>query len=258
MVWLYHGTSPKRLAPEAQAIVAEGKLLYQLEMAAWLGTDLFLEKSKETNQIGGYFSYLAAEERRCIFFSKDKQPAVMGTLVFDESFNTQTARIDLKQRAFTKEEQSIFEIRQQALEVMNEDTIFKIYENTNLNLIPLIHNQERKVYVLTGPTKQGVVILGNDYLIQFNERNEVFTKKPLHKNIIPMKVGEKGPDGQIVIGSMHSHLPETGDFITPTDICTLMLYAKYAGWQTHRVVTPRYINNWNCVTNELTLTPISK
>jgi hypothetical protein len=36
---------------------------------------------------------------------------------------------------------------------------------------------------------------------------------------------------------MHSHLPETGDFITPTDICTLMPYEKFANWKTHNVVS---------------------
>lgn len=39
----------------AQPIVAEGKILYRSEMASWYGTDLFLEKFKQTNTIGGYF-----------------------------------------------------------------------------------------------------------------------------------------------------------------------------------------------------------
>ena len=50
---------------------------------------------------------------------------------------------------------------------------------------------------------------------------------------------------------MHNHLPETGDFITPTDICTLMLYEKFAGWKNHIVVSKKYMSIWNCKADEL-------
>ncbi|MEQ1800161.1 MAG: hypothetical protein ABL872_19550, partial [Lacibacter sp.] len=62
----------------------------------------------------------------------------------------------------------------------------------------------------------------------------------------------KTEDGNEVVGAMHSHLPETGDFITPTDICTLMLYGKFAKWKQHTVISKNYISIWNCETNQLT------
>ena len=40
------GFGQKNPTEEAQPIVAEGKLVYKLEMASWVGTDLFLEKYK--------------------------------------------------------------------------------------------------------------------------------------------------------------------------------------------------------------------
>ena len=120
-----------------------------------------------------------------------------------------------------------------------------------MNLIPLIHNKKKKVYVLTGPQQNGVVIFGNDYLITFNRRNKVTKKKQLHKNILPIYYGSDTEDGGKVEGTAHSHLPETGDFITATDICTLMLYAKYANWKTHNVVSKKYLSRWNCKTNSL-------
>ena len=52
---------------------------------------------------------------------------------------------------------------------------------------------------------------------------------------------------------MHSHLPETGDFITATDICTLMLYEKFTKWKQHKVVSKNYLNIWNCLTDQLTV-----
>lgn len=74
----------------------------------------------------------------------------------------------------------------------------------------------------------------------------------MHKNIIPLYYGNKEEkEGERVVGAMHTHLPETGDFITATDICTLMLYEKFAKWETHNVISQKYLNIWNCQTNQL-------
>jgi hypothetical protein len=45
--------------------------------------------------------------------------------------------------------------------------------------------------------------------------------------------------GKDEIGAMHSHLPESGDFSTATDICTLMLYAQITKWKQHIVVSKK-------------------
>ncbi|MFT3902214.1 MAG: hypothetical protein QM727_03535 [Niabella sp.] len=99
---------------------------------------------------------------------------------------------------------------------------------------------------------QRLGIFGNDYLLIFDKGNRLITKKQLHKNIIPIEYGNVA-EGKEVEGTMHSHLPETGDFITATDICTLMLYEKFAKWKTHHVVSQKYLNIWNCETDQLTV-----
>jgi hypothetical protein len=232
-------------------IVDEGKRLYRSEMASWYGTDLFLEKFTDREKIGGYFSYTENEISKCVFFSKSDTPKVIGTISFDRTYNLKTAITDLQERELTKNENDIFEIRQIALAIVQKDTLFKTYKNTNLNFIPLISNGEKKVYILTGPTQNGVVIFGNDYLLTFDNENKLITKKQLHKNIIPINYGGKEEEGKDVEGAIHSHLPETGDFMTATDICTLMLYEKFAKWKQHTVVSKNYISIWNCETNEL-------
>jgi hypothetical protein len=238
---------------EAQPIVAEGKLLYKSEMASWYGTDLFLENYKIRDNIGGYFSYTDKAISKCIFFSKSDNPKVIGTISFDSTYNTKTAKMDFAEREFTTYENNIYAIRKIALSEVNSDTLFKTYNNTNLNFIPLINGNEKKVYILTGPKQNGVVIFGNDYLLTFDKNNKLTLKKQLHKNIIPIYFGGKEEDGKQIEGAMHSHLPETGDFITATDICTLMLYEKIAKWKTHNVVSKKYLNIWNCETDQLTI-----
>lgn len=245
--------SQNNIDTRIKIIIDEGKLLYKSEMSSWYGTDLFLENYKERANIGGYFSYSENDKSICVFFSKSEKPKVIGTITFDETFDVKTAKIVIEERDFSNIEFDFYRLRKIALEVINTDTLFKTYKNTNLNLIPLIDKNDKKVFVLTGPTKNGVVIFGNDYLITFDEKNQIKTKKQLHKNIIPINYTQKDENGNDIVGTIHNHLPETGEFITSTDVCTLMLYCKFTKWKTHNVVSDKYLNIWNCETNELNI-----
>lgn len=242
------------LQTRIKAVVDEGKRLYRSEMASWYGTDLFLVNYKSRTNVGGYFSFTTKEDvSKCIFFSKAEKPKVIGTISFDKTFNPELAKIDLNEREFTTTENDLYVIRKIALATINTDTLFKKYRNTDLNLIPLVYNNEKKVYVLTGPKQGGAVILGNDYLLTFDSNNQLTGKKPLHKNIIPVPYAGKQSDGTEIVSTIHSHLPETGDLITSTDICTLMLYEKFAKWKSHKVVSQKYLSTWDCAKDELTV-----
>lgn len=235
----------------SDSLVAEGLRLYKSEMASWYGTDIFLEKYKNRENVGGYFSYSDNNFAKCIFFSKGDTPKVIGTISFDTYYNVNNAQVDLNEREFTGNENELWAIRRIALKTINSDTLFKSYKNTNLNLIPLNSNGQKKVYVLTGPKENGVVIFGNDYLLTFNDNNELISKKQLHKNIIFINYGTSGDT--TIVGTIHTHLPETGDLITATDICTLMLYEKFAKWQQHYVMSKNYVSIWDCNKNILAI-----
>lgn len=241
------------LAAITKPIVEEGKMLYRSEMASWYGTDLFLEKYSNRNNIGGYFSYADGDATKCIFYSKADKPKVLGTITFDSTYDTKTANVDVGERSFSKKEKELYAIRDAAKKIMLTDTLFENFDNTSLNLIPLIVKDERRVYILTGAEKKGVVIFGNDYLLTFDKDANVLTKKKLHANILPSYYGEK--DGKKSVGSVHSHNSQTGDFITATDICTLMLYEKIAEWEQYVVLSEHYVNIWNCKTDTLTVKP---
>jgi hypothetical protein len=230
------------------SIVAEGKRLYRSEMASWYGTDIFVEKFKEQrNNLGGYFSYADNDKTNCVFYSNADDPQVIATVVFDSTYTVATAQVDGTTRALTPFEKDMYLIRKTAMEIINADTLFKSYKNTTLNLIPLIEAEQKKVYVLTGPQTTGVVIIGNDYLLTFDKNNHLLNKKQLHRNILPFEFGKQKNE----IGGMHTHLEETGEYITATDICTLMLYSRFAKWKSHIVMSEKYISIWNCEDNSL-------
>ncbi len=236
----------------ADSIAKEGRRIYRSEMASWYGTDIFLEKFKnQRSNIGGYFSYADGDSTRCIFYSNTDAPQVLGTITFDSSYKTANAGIDGTQRSFTPYENTLYTLRKLAQAEIATDTTFKTYANTSLNLVPLVDSGQKKVYVFTAPEENGLVLFGNDYLLAFNGDNKLLFKKSLHKNLISINFGNNGP--LQVEATIHSHLPETGNFITATDICTLMLYEKFAKWKTHFVISANYVSIWDCEKNTLAI-----
>jgi GTPase SAR1 family protein len=237
-------------AKKEKEIIIEGTKLYKTEMASWYGTDIFLEKFADKRQIaGGYFSYMLDENTVCAFFSNESSPKILVTFTFDSTFNVSTAVVDGKEREPSKQEYDLITIRQIALAQLSADTLFKSYNDMSPNLIPLNDENGKRVYILTGPKKQGIVVFGNDYLLTFDRDNQLKDKRQLHRNIIPIEYGKN--DGKTIIATIHSHLPETGDLITATDICTLMLYAKYARWGQHYVMSEKNVSIWDCKKNKL-------
>lgn len=236
---------------EEQRLLAEGKRLYRSEMASWYGTDVFLAQITDQSLIGGYFSYPDGDSTKCIFYSKGNDPEVIGTIVFDSTFRPLSATSDLSQRDFTPLEKDLYTLRVLSGRIVNDDTLFKAYKNTRLNLIPVVDGKEKKVYILTGTEQTGLVIFGNDYLLTFDETNRLTDKKRLHSNILVTRYGQKDKDGEEVTGGIHTHLPETGEYITATDICTLMLYEKFTRWKQYTVIGPTYISIWDCEKDSL-------
>lgn len=237
-----------QLNKDASRILEEGKGLYRSEMASWYGTDIFGEKFKDKKEsVGGYFSYKNENNYSCIFFSKGDRPKVIATITFDDSYAVDKAITDATERELTATEATLFTIRQKALKELNSDTLFKYYKNVMFNLVPVITNDVKKVYILSGPTVGGTVILGNDYLITFNKKDEIVEKKRLHQSMIPINYGK--PDD--LLTTMHSHLPATGDYITATDICTLLLYGKFANWKQHYVMSAKQVSIWDFGKNDL-------
>ncbi|MFN3839722.1 MAG: hypothetical protein ACK4RF_03350 [Cyclobacteriaceae bacterium] len=236
-------------------IVKEANKLFRSEMASWYGTDLFLEKfSQKQSRVGGYFSYTHEKLTTCVFYSNQENPKIIASFTFDSTYNTQTARVDGSERDLDKRELDLFTIRNIGLKELQTDTLFKFYKGFNPNLIPLIDEKGKRVYILTGPQQQGLIVFGNDYLLTFDKRSRLKEKKLLHKSLITFDLAN-APEGQIITATMHTHLPETGELITPTDLCTLMLYGKFTTWNTHYVFSNKTVSIWDLKKGSLAIMP---
>lgn len=231
----------QHLEKTAREINEEGIELYRSEMASWYGTDVFMANYKARENIGGYFSYIDDRVPKCIFFSKENK--VLATIAFPVNYNPNDAKLDITERDFTPVEKDYFTIRQKALERIKTDTIFKHYQNTSLNIVPIIRNNIKKVYVLTGPSISNVVVFGNDYLLTFTDKNEIKKVEKLHNSMIVQNINDE-KTGKMV-GGVHSHVIENWQAITPTDICTLMLYQRFTGWEEYTTVSEKLVSIWN-------------
>ena len=240
------------LSARVDDVMEEATMLYNSEMASWHGTDLLVARHpKILKNVKGYFSYSDESTHTCLFFSREDEPRVVAQYTFNDNFDLEKVVEDTSVRKFSEKEQNLYEIRNIALDEVNSDAMFKHYDNTNLNLIPIISNKERKVFILTGPKVGGVVIFGNDYLLTFNQKSKLLKKKSLHNNIIVAEYENGNSDSTKQTVAMHSHLKSTGDLITATDVCTLMLYAGFTEWEQYIVVSDKYTSLYDCKKNSL-------
>lgn len=231
---------------KTEKILSEGKLLYRLEKGSWYGTDHMLSNFKtKKDSIGGYLSYETTENKiNTIFFSRYDSNKIFIRYEFDSLPKLNPIKIDTLNQMATNLEKSLISIRQDARDKAesNEDHFFSFYENTALNFIPVITNKERHVFVLTGPQNSGVVIIGNDYKLNYNENNEFVKKSKIHNSMLQFPYNSENKENPIS-STTHSHV--VTDYISATDICTLLLYKDYVEWNQHIVMSKKEVSIFN-------------
>ncbi len=230
------------------SIIEEGRLLYALELSSWYSTDILLENEELLSSIGGYTSYKNEEGGfSAIYFSNKDADEILLTVRFPAIPTLESSTIGKSPRKVTSYEKELLDLRNTALAEIRSDTtgFFSTYQNSNLNLIPLIKSDSKDVIILTGPQSNGVVIFGNDYRLTYTKDLKLKTKQKLHNDILVFQVAE----GQE--SSFHSHKSPTSNIITSTDICTLLLYGSFTPWDAHYVISDEFVSIWSVTDNEL-------
>lgn len=236
---------------ELAEIYAEGVKLFELEMASWVGSDIFVELEQAPRNAVGYFSYADGPKVVCLFYTDEKPSKVACTITFEEDFNPENAEVDLQSRELTAKEKKIHLLRERAISILMKDERVTYVENASLNLIPILDGKESKVYVLTGPKEHGKVLFGNDFMLTFNEKGDLKDFHAFHQNlmVVPAEV-EEGAEA-----SVHTHLASSGDLMSPTDVCTLLLYSESVEWNAHMVISDKFITVWTKGQNGLQAIP---
>ncbi|WP_445749944.1 hypothetical protein [Polaribacter sp.] len=228
---------------ETKKILKEGKLLFRLEKGSWYGTDDMLARFKnKKDSIGGYLSYENSKNRiNTIFFSRFDSSKILLRYEFDSLPKPKPIKIDTLNNIATDLEKSLIKIRQDAKDraYSNEDKFFSYYENTALNFIPVINENGRNVFILTGPQVSGVVLIGNDYKLDYNVKDEFVKNMKIHNSILQFPYTSENKENPTV-STYHSHV--VTEYISSTDICTLLLYKDYVEWNQHIVMSENEVS----------------
>jgi len=243
--------SERELEKVAAGIKEEAMLLYRFERASWLASDIIAPIFQDSvSSIKGYFSYWDERGTKCVFFNGEDEPMVIATITFDIAFSNNGTKADLNRRPLTPKEKEIFSLRKATYELLASDTTFKFYNNANFNVVPIVTDTRRDVYAISASQQQGVLLLGNDYLMKFDKHNKLVSNTPLHSTIIPFEYPAPVDSST---GDLHIHYPENSPYISPTDICTAMLYKDVTGHNAYSTVSEDYICIWHCNTQTLTI-----
>jgi hypothetical protein len=241
---------------ETQKILEEGKLLYRLEKASWYGTDDMLVRFTDLREnIGGYLSYESENHKVVnIFFSKTNPYEILFRYYFDSLPQVKPYQIDTTNHIASQYEYDLITIRQEALNQIkvNKDDFFTFYKKTSFNLIPLIKNGKKRVFIITGPSNSGVVIIGNDYLLTYNKKNKFKKRIKIHQTMLKLPYKSEDTTNQLKL-TVHSHV--LSDCISSTDICTFLLYKEFVEWKQHYVISKKYVSIFDFETENLVILP---
>ncbi len=227
---------------ETDKALEEGKKLYRLEKASWYSVDDFLERFKsKQDSLAGYLSYFNDQGNVItIFYGRDSSQI----LVRYEYENIPTRKpilIDTRNRKPEAIEEVLITLRQDAKKrvAANPNGFYKTYDHTVLNYIPIYHNNDKKVYVMTASTKKGIITLGNDYLLHYNNNNKFVKEEKFHHSLIQLPAQSENKKSKL---ESTTHTNVMNDYIDATDICTLLLYKDFVEWNKHIVLSEKQVS----------------
>jgi hypothetical protein len=237
------------------SIVKEADLLYRYEKAVWISTDLLMADKKLKKDHAGYVVYHSNDTVFVTYFNKSlKQRLVVYSFVNSDLSNP--FQINLKTSALTDIEQELVNVKIKIINQLSESQYQVSFpKGFNPNFVLIKENGGFKLYVLMGTSEPGIIPFGNDYLFYADSDGNIEKWKKYHTRIIPTQ--SKGPNGEKVISSIHSHL-KTTPYITATDICTFRLYGRLCGMEEFSVLctaTGKYYK-YNIKTNKIEITEL--
>jgi len=247
-----------KLKEEAAAVVQAGKQYYQIEMGTRKAKAAFEKKYEGKEKAEGVIAYAEGNQIHCVYFSAGNKPKVIASMDFDTTFEEKGKVINFEERELYSNEKNLILLKKNAMMAVEADPAkYMKPEGASFFYIPMLENGKGRVMVLSQSANEKKVIFGGDYLLQFDDKMALTGQKSIHPNVTIIGYGSEVEAGKDPSGGTHFHFPETGDLMTESDICVMMLHEKAANWKFHSVISQNYICFYNCLTSELIPIPKS-
>lgn len=233
----------------ADSILNEATMMYKLERAAWVSTDILMAdfgKKYIRKNVGGYLSYFKGDTIKTIYWKhKDGDLFINNTFNFQNDYSVAGLEHDHEQRKPTEKEMQLISVRNKLLADMAKNPyVYYKPQGSDYNFLLTEKPDGYRMYIFVGFKNKEVVPFGNDYQIEIDADGNVTKRKRLHKSYLetPYTGGYKFKD-QEMTEVMHTHLKDS-PFITATDICLAMLYTEFVEWGKVTTITD-YISTYN-------------
>ncbi|MGD1845341.1 MAG: hypothetical protein ACFB10_08110 [Salibacteraceae bacterium] len=242
-------------APSQEALNAllnDGIELYQLELASTYASS-FLDGQLSTEDLAGFFSYKNADTIRTLFYEKNGK--VRYEFAFGLPVKPSFAYLRGDVRKMDSRENLLLKLRKTILKkVKKEEDYFGSPQLSGFNLNFLERAPGWVAYLTPFEGEKGKVPLGSDFILRFSEKGKLLSYEKLHQNLITIQAGNAAEsDPNTNYASMHLHSQASSAFITPTDICQLLLYKDQVTWVEHYVVSQNFVCLFRLDTLELIL-----
>jgi hypothetical protein len=222
-------------------ILEEGIELYRNERASWISTDSIPEQDRKL--ISGYFTYSTGEHFVSIYADKSDQLAAY-KFTFQPTGNLEIKLIKTeKDVPLSEKESSILTVRKHAVGLSSMwYQQFGYSQIVNPNVIIHKISPAFEVYVIPGAKKDGLVPIGGDLRMTFKSNGELDRIDAIHNNLIPFTVHNQEETSHMI----HEHLGNRFDkeYMTVTDICTLLLYRDSLIGEKHVSVHKKFISEF--------------
>lgn len=204
------------------SVIKEGHRLYFYEKINWNAAD-FLLANHNLDEVGASLTYMAEDSLMTALFADKSKTKTVCELQWDMRANKYNP-IDTI-RNLTEREKELIERRIIIMTRMQDvaDSINGIpqdFGNFNFDIIR-INDDITRLYILTGTVQNNMIPFGNDYSIDFDNDNNIVAFRRYHNSLLAIQATH---DGETVT-PIHSHLTNN-PYITPTDICNYLLYAR--------------------------------
>ena len=198
------------------SICAEGYNLFTAECVNWISTDSLLAHFR-AEEIGGKIMWQPTIDTWSVVFTdKEKNESI---LEFKYDIDSKERSISLVPRPLSWFEKQAMEKKnlmyKNAVEQYGDSLRYNPeYGRLNFDYIRIDDNTTR-LYIVHGVERAGIIPFGYDYSIDFDNDCNIKAFRRYHNSFLPQ------PNDAVSI--THSHL-KNNPYITPTDICTFLLY----------------------------------
>ena len=91
-------------------------------------------------------------------------------------------------------------------------------------------------------------MFGNDYILHYNKKNFFIKREHIHESIVKLPFKSNNP-GKKLTTTTHSHI--LSEYITPTDIFTLLSNKQKVEWEKHVVISKKSVSVFDMETETL-------